>query len=279
MDNSFASLIQPANSVLILLPSKPYFDQVAAGLALFLSLRDKKESQIHCPSPMTVEFNRLIGVNKISDELGNKNLVIKFVNYKAEDIERVSADVAAGELQLTVIPKSGFASPKREQVEFSFSGVSSDTVILVGGANESHFPQLVSKELDGAKIIHVGTRALSLSSQKQVFSFARPSSTVSEVVAGLIKEGGFGMDADIATNLVMGIEEGSQKFSSQEVTAATFETVADLLRSGGKRIPPRLSREEFPTGSIPGEEVGPQKKSDAPKDWLEPKIFKGTSIS
>ena len=78
MENSFTSLIDAAASIVILLPTKPTFDQTAAGLALYLTLRDQKETSIVCPMPITVGFNRLIGVNKVVNELGNKNLTIKF---------------------------------------------------------------------------------------------------------------------------------------------------------------------------------------------------------
>src|SRR3989304_7803894 len=150
MENSFASLIDSAKSVLVLMPSKPYFDQVAAALSFYLAIKDKKEAAIVCPSPMIVEFNRLVGVNKISTEAGNKNLVMRFAGYKASDIEKVSYDVENGEFRLTVVPKTGFVSPKKEQIELSYSGISADTIILVGGANESHFPALSAKDLGQA---------------------------------------------------------------------------------------------------------------------------------
>lgn len=283
MENSLSSIIQSANSILILLPLKPYFDQVAAALALYLSLREKKQTSISCPTPMIVEVNRLVGVNKITSELGNKNLSMKFVGYKANDIERVSYDIENGEFKLTVIPKPGLPSPKKEQVELSYSGVSADMVILVGGANDSHFPALSSKDLLGAKLVHIGTRILSLPGDKSVLSFAKPSSSISEVVTTLINENGLLLDSDIATNLVMGIEEGSNHFSNPEVTAATFEIFANLLKAGGQRTssqktqkgffpPDNFSQEDFRTEKI-------ETKEEAPKDWLEPKIFKGTSIS
>jgi len=66
-------------------------------------------------------------------------------------------------------------------------------------------------------------------------SFAKPGATISEIVANLIKENGLTMDADSATNLVMGIEDGSANFTSSEVNPETFETFAFLLRSGGQR--------------------------------------------
>ena len=44
-------------------------------------------------------------------------------------------------------------------------------------------------------------------------SFAKPGATTSEMVANFIKENGMSIDPDIATNLVMGIEEGSANFT------------------------------------------------------------------
>src|SRR5689334_79210 len=99
MDNTLSQLIDSSSSVLIILPTKPYFDQVAAGLSLYLALRDKKDATITCPSPMTVGFNRLIGVQKIVSEIGNKNLTIKFAGYDATNIEKVSYDIENGEFK------------------------------------------------------------------------------------------------------------------------------------------------------------------------------------
>ena len=279
-ENSFGSIIESSRSILILLPTKPYFDQVAAGLALYLVLRETKDTTITSPSPMLVEFNRLVGVNKVTSELGNKNLSIRFAEYKANDIEKVSYDIENGEFRLTVIPKPGLASPKKEQVVFDYSGMSADTVILIGGANETHFPALSSKDLAGAKLVHLGVRALSLGPGKEVLSFANPASSVAELVATLISQSGLRLDADTATNLLMGIEEGSRDFKGPDVRPETFEVVAHLLRAGGQRIPQeRIEKAPFPPNPLSGQVAEAEKKEEAPKDWLEPKIYKGTSIS
>ncbi len=249
---------------------------------------------------MMVGFNRIIGVNRITSELGNKNLTIKFKGYDAGNIEKVSYDIVNGEFNLTVVPKAGFKSPQKEQMDLSFSGISADLVILIGGANDSHFPILESPELSGAKIAHVGNRVLS--SDRDVMSFAKPGATTSELVANLIKENGMSMDPDIATNLLMGIEEGSANFSSSEVTPDTFETFAYLLRSGGNRQPKtKLSPMGFPPGAIPTQPFDRPIKTNPrpinpepvieqvenkegvvenpPDDWLQPKVFKSSSIS
>lgn len=253
MENSFRSLIDQAKSILILLPTKPFFDQVAAALSLYLSLRDEKDIQVSSPTSMTVEFNRLIGVNRISQEMGNKNMVIRFVDYPASDIERVSYDIEDGQFRLSVIPKTRLSPPSKEQVQLSYSGVSSDTVIIIGGANESHFPALSLKELTSAKIIHIGIRDISLSSGKGYISFSRPASSVSEVIAGLIKESGMSINQDIATNLLMGIEEASNNYTDPNVGAETFAIVSELMQAGGKRISSQgvAQRQNYPAGAIP----------------------------
>lgn len=298
MENSFLSLIDSAASILVLLPTKPYFDQVAGALALYLSLHDTKQVSISCPTPMMVGFNRLIGVNKISSEIGNKNLVISFKNYDPANIEKVSYDIENNEFKLTVSPKTGFSAPQKEELSLDYSGVSADLIILVGGANDSHFPILENPELASAKIAHIGTRALS--SSREVMSFAKPASATSELVANLIKDNSLSLDADTATNLVMGIEEGSEHFVSSEVTPDTFETFAYLLRNGGQRQPRvKLSPASFPAGSIPtqpfnqpvqnSQVINETENNDAentqeqeqainpPDDWLQPKVIKGAT--
>lgn len=239
MENSFASLISSANEILILLPSKPFMDQVAAGLSLYLSLSESgKQVSISCPAPMVTEYSRLIGVDKVTSDLGSKNLVINLINYDANGVDKVSYDIENGQFKLTVAPKTGFKSPTKEQIDISYSGASGDLVILIGGANDSHFPALSKEEFKLSKLVHIGTRLLEiLNNDLEVLSFAKPASSTSELVGSLIKESGFAVSEDIATNLLAGIEEQSKNFQSSEVTADTFEIFAELLKLGGRRMP------------------------------------------
>lgn len=255
MENSFRSIVDQSKSILVLVPTQPYFDQVAAALALYLSLRKDKDIQVFSPTPTTVEFNRIIGVNKVTQELGNKNLVIRFTDYKADDIERVSYDIENSQFRLTVIPRQRISPPTQEQVELSYSGVSSDTIIMIGGTNESHFPAITSKELTKANIVHIGTKDLSLSSNKAYISFSKPASSVSEVVADLLKESSLAIDEDVATNLIMGIENASNNLTLSDVTANTFSIISELMKYGGKRTvsQPAAKAADFPQGAIPGQ--------------------------
>ena len=292
MNDSFKNIIESSKGLLVLLPTNPSFDEVSAGLSLYLSLMGEKEVAITSPSPMLVEFNRLVGVNKISKEVGNKNLVIKFAGYQAKNIEKVSYDIEDGEFKLTVVPKTGLPSPQQDQINISFSGVAGDTVILIGGVDERSFPVLGDKDLAQTKLVHIGLSPVRLT--RNALSFDRPASSVSEVVGDLIKQSGLVFDPDIATNLLMGIEDGSQNFTSGSVSAETFAMMAELMKSGGRRIinTEAIRPENFPMGSIPtmkdfefennaGEVEAKEDiaEEDAPTSWLEPKIFKGTSVS
>jgi nanoRNase/pAp phosphatase (c-di-AMP/oligoRNAs hydrolase) len=279
MNDPFNSIIESSQSILIFLPTKSDFDHVAASLALYLSLRAKKNTAITCPSQMLVEFNNLVGVDKITTEPGNKNLVIKFVDYNTNNVEKVSYDIKGGEFYLTVAPKEGFEPPKENQVHLSYSGGQADTIILVGGENQEQFSPIISKNIDPSKIIHIGTKDIAFPPDKKPVSLSKPTSSLSELVATLIKDNDLKLDADIATNLLMGITEKARDLKDTELTAETFQTIADLMRAGGQRSrSTQIGRKTYPLGSIPGQ-VQSIKSPKPPKDWLGPKIYKGTTIN
>ncbi|MCS7092595.1 MAG: hypothetical protein NZM26_04555 [Patescibacteria group bacterium] len=316
MENSFAKLISQAKSILILLPLRPNYDQVAAGLALYLSLSEGKNVNISCPTPMLVDVNMLVGVNKITQEVGNKNLIIKFKNYKPTDVERVIYDVEDSQFRLVVTPIPQVAPPSKDQVDLTYAGISADCVILIGGDSDSNFPDVASQDFAGTNLIHIGIKDISLTGGRQVISLAQPKSSVSEVVALIIKESDLKIDADIATNLLAGIENATNSFSGESLSGETFVLVGELMQRGGKRLPknPQISQPLSRTNSgfpsrfsqMPFPKTNPfaqfpftsssmefpqaesmQTKEDelqddlepAPTDWFKPKIYKGTSTN
>ncbi len=241
MEKSFKSIIEASRSILVLLADEPNFDQVAAALSLYLAIEGKKDVVISCPSQMRVEYNRLVGVDKITQEIGSKNMVIRFVDYPADQIERVSYDIENQEFRLTIIPKPNFEAPQKDQIVLGYSGVSADTTILVGGEEAGQFPALNTGELLETKIVHVGINDIVPPEGKNIISLSRPSSSVSEIVADYIKELEGGFHPDIATNLLSGIHEGSKNFTKKEVNTSTFKIAAELMAAGGKYT----KKEEF----------------------------------
>lgn len=254
MDEQFRQLVDNSKSILVLLPTRPFFDQVAAGLALFLALRNDKDVQIVAPNPMTVDFNRIIGINKITQELGNKNLVIRFLDYKPDDIERIKYDLDQGQMFLTIIPKPSVKAPAKDQVQMSYAGIAADTVFLIGGANDSHFPALTNNDLASAKLIHIGTKDIQLSGGKHPISLSRPASSISELIFHILIHNEFEIDQDVASNLLMGIEAGTNNFSDSSANADTFAAISELMKKGARRFAAHapITADNFPPGSIPG---------------------------
>lgn len=277
METTFKSVVEKATSILVLLPKDPHLDQVASGLSLYLALKDKKNVTVTCPTPMIVEFNRLVGVNKITSESENKNLEITFNDYKADDVERVSWDIEGSNFKLIVIPNPGVLAPKKEQIQLSYSGFSADTIVLVGGGRKEDYPMLLKKDTQALNLVHIGNRIPEIPG---ILSFAKPASSLAELVYYLIKEAEISVNEDIASNLLAGIEFGSNHFRAEGVTADTFSAFADLMKLGGKRF---IQAPQQPKGfqkNVPQQpQVQGQQKPDAPKDWLEPKIYKGTTIT
>ncbi len=317
MEQSFKSVIEASNSLLILLPKEPNFDQVAAGLSLYLALESKKDAVISCPTQMRVLFNRLVGVDRISDEIGSKNLVLSFLDYPAENIERVNYDVENEQFKLTVIPKSQMEPPKKDQVHASYSGVSADTVILIGGDRPESFPPLLTDELAQAKLVHIGINDMNAPAGRNIISLSRPASSISEVIGDYLKAFEGSINADIASNLLSGIHEGSNNFNSKEVGANTFKLSGELMALGGKytkkeefrpagiqMMPgmPMMPGQPMPAGPLPMpmplravkgaaklDDQNPEEETsevpqgevvNPPTSWLKnPKIYKGTSVS
>ncbi|CAN5313774.1 hypothetical protein BH10PAT1_BH10PAT1_1270 [soil metagenome] len=275
MNDSFKSITSSAKSLLILLPTDPNFDQVATATALYLAMsgQEGKEVNVYCPTPMIVEFNRLVGVNKIKNEIGNKNLAISFSNYNPQGIEKVSWDIDDGEFKLTIVPKVNVTPPNQDQVIIGYSGVAADMVILIGGTDENSFPVLKTEELATVALVHIGTSQLNLAG-KTISSLATTSSSISEIAANIIKQSQYKLDADVATDILMGIEETTKEFTTNSVTADTFALVAELMRAGGRRLSQgQVMASDFPQGAIPGQ------PTEVPSSWTEPKIFKGTSVN
>lgn len=251
-----------SNRIAILLPATPSFDSVASALALKLSLElSNKQVSIHCQSPMTVDLNRLVGINTISGSVGDRNLVITFPG-QTDLVDKVSYNMDTGELQLVVVPKpDSIIDPSKLKI---VSGAAvSDLNILMDVTDLS--------ELSGTE---------SLVNQKLVYfnhSLDSNASSLSEITSELIKSQNLPTNSDIATNLMQGLTKATNGFTSSKVSKNTFETAVWLMDNGA-RHQDEISATSFPAGSIPTSSETPAVTNPDP-DWYEPKIYRGTTVS
>lgn len=306
-ENLFASLkktLPLAQSVFISLPANPKFDQTAASLALFLSLKKSGKSvNLVCPTEMKVGFSDLVGIDKIKTKPQGRNLVISFA-YLEDSIEKVSYNIEGNKFNLVVQPKAGFSPLSSDKVEYSYSGVDADLIFTLGvrdlndlGGFYRQSKSLFEKE----KIVDIdlAPKTNHFAQQEVILS----ASSFSEIVTRLVSILNLPADQDVGTNLLLGMKKATGSFSSPKVTALTFEAAAFCLRVGahwaqaqkigGKSVgaplrpmPTRVSAAKkpqdkpeeapFPTDESDNKWPDTADKKPSP-DWLEPKVYKGST--
>jgi hypothetical protein len=245
------SLIENAQTILIIYPPAASHDQKAVAASLFLSLmRFQKNVRLVTPQPLKSGEEQPTGIENTQTDIGNQNLSISF-NYTPEQVDKVSYHIGegTGKFYLTIKPKAGYPPLDANNVEFSYTGASADLVILVGVNELESLDQLYFGYEDlyrDVTIISINNYATSFGTVKLDTGDA---STTSEVMAKLIPTLGLPLDSDTATNLLHGIESGTQNLSALTVSADTFETVAQLLRAGARRSFKRNGQEPKATPS------------------------------
>ncbi|MBI4059016.1 hypothetical protein HY404_02120 [Candidatus Microgenomates bacterium] len=266
---NFQDAIAQGKNFLILLPKEPDFDTVAAGLSLFLSLNKYgKQTTISCSSPMLVEFNRLVGVDKITTELGSSNLTISLAGYPATNIEKVSYDIDHGEFRLTIVPKADLASPTPEQVRSQMGGMNADVVILVGIINEVQLDQQILEDLNSvSQFITVQATPAFARRGRVIELIDRQTSSICEIMAINILNNNLPLDEDMAANLLMGIVGATANFTSNRVRPETFEVAGKLMRMKGHI-----------KGGVINEQQVATAEENPPEEWLGPKVYKGTAL-
>ncbi len=305
--------LETASKILVVLPQKPVFDQVAAALSLSLSLQEiGRNASVVCPTPMTVEFNRLVGVNKISSQVQGTDLIIS-LNYPADQIEKVSYNDDGNQPNIVIQPKAGASSLTEALARYSYAGAGADLIVALG------VKDLAGLDLSGLDT--AGSFLINLDIDPGNSQFGQlnivdyDSASWSEVVLGVIQGLNLPFSVDTAQNLLSGIWRQTRGLTNNLVGADTYEAVAACLRNGAQKP---ISEAERPAGQPPRENVfapktkfeprpfpagaeetsrplgnqrptedkkAPETKKDEkgspkpPADWFEPKIFRGNNFS
>lgn len=245
-------------SIFVILPQRLNQDKVAAGLSLFLSLKKAgKQASVFCSKPITVEFSSLVGVDKIKNQLEGKNLVISFT-YVEDSIEKVSYNIEDDKFNLMIQPKEGYPALSTDKIQYSYLGSNADLFLTIGASSLEDLGEIYFKNKNAFDQGRTATFDLT---DFQAASY-------SEVVTNLLARLKLPVDADIASNLLAGMEGATASFSSPKTGPATFEAAAFCLRAGGQRSKAKVQLKPM------SQEVSAQKPSP---DWLEPKIYKGNT--
>ncbi|MFH0863503.1 MAG: DHH family phosphoesterase [Candidatus Gottesmanbacteria bacterium] len=266
-NNEIQTLLTGAKEILIVTHENPNQDSLGASLALYLSLKAaNKNVTIACPTPSTVEFTNLVGIDKLSQVLGGRNFIIS-LDYTEGSIDKVSYNIEGNKFNLVIEPRPGAPAFTPEKVHYSSSAASPDVIFVIDCAN---LQQLGKFYQDGQELYSKSV-TINIDYHPNNTNFGKINlinpnmSSTSEIVTLFIQSLGLPFNEDMATNLLNGIEMATNKFMLETTSAEAFEAAAICLKAGGKRI--TTKKQDYLS-------------QETPADWLQPKIFnskKGTT--
>lgn len=227
-----------ASSILVLLGKDPKSDHVltAAALAQVLVAMGKSV-ELGCPDELALTDVGVVGELECRQKLGNQNLSISF-DYDETTVDKVSYHIDEDQRKffLIVKPQKGYAPLTTESVTFDYTGADADLIFLVGVHQFDALEHLYEGYEDlfsHATVITLHTFEPQIGNLKLNLS---GTSSMSESAAQFLLQLNPALPADAATNLLTGIEQGTDHFQSLTATAMTFETVAELMKVGARRI-------------------------------------------
>jgi hypothetical protein len=252
---AFRSLFEPVKQIAILLGKGALYDHVASALALKLSLEElDKQVNVLSPDQMTVEFNRLVGIESVGSNFGSKNVVVSFPG-QSEYVDKVSYNIDKGELQLIITPKPGTPGVDPHKVKFISSAASADLVIIIGAKQLTDLGELYLKSRDFLD----AASPLWIHEEMDI-----ESACVSETIIRLIELAKMPVSQDCASNLLAGLAKGTGEFKSPRVTEQTFTAAAFVVKNGAK------SHQVYaPDVEVPG---------SLPSDWGQ-SVYQGNTLS
>ncbi|MCX6724689.1 MAG: hypothetical protein NTV20_01145 [Candidatus Shapirobacteria bacterium] len=272
--------LSTAHNLMIVLPMSLNQDKVASALALYLSLRKtNRQVNIVCSRPMIVEYSSLVGVDKIKNKLGGRNLVVSF-DYLEESIEKVSYNIENNKFNLVVQPKEGYPPLSTEKIQYSYFGEQADMIFIIGASSLEDLGEIYS---DHKTFFQEGnTVNVNISQASKPFAkinlINSQMASFGEFITFFLSTLKMPVDEDIASNLLLGIEKATDNFSLLESTPMTYEAVAFCLRAGGRKplreFPEEKKFEEKKKIEEKIEEKQEVKVKPSP-DWYKPKIYKG----
>lgn len=305
MDTTYSKLsdlLSQSKSIAVITAKDPNLDQMGAALALYLSLSGdaNRNVSIATPEEPLVEVSELVGIDKVKTSLGGTigDLVVSFP-YKEGEIDKVSYTLEGDSLNIVVKAGELGLSFNEKDVKFTRPSSAPDLLFIVGAPRVSDLGKLFDPlQLKDTKVVNIDNSPENQGYGDIVMVSSRLSS-VSEQIANLIFNLGFKMDVDTAQNLMWGILYATENFQNPRTSTLAFEMAAELMKMGAVRQPHQSLRTAFtrssqaPQGELQEQfnkvqniqsspvkqasEANKPSSTEAPDDWLAPKIYKGST--
>ncbi len=235
-----------SEDILIALPSQPSVDQLAAGLALYLSLeQNQKRVNIVSEGTIKVAHTDLYGVGQIQNNFPQNSGgsfvvtlggVVDPETKKPTALKELTWDPEGSDLKLVfhTLPGKRF---EPTHVTPSYLGGSYPLIFVIGASRLEDLGAIYSenaKSFEDAYLVNIDNKTSNHDFGKTIL-VDPTAACVSEMLALILSDLNLSFEGDIATNLLSGIYEATASLQDQKVTADTFIAVAEAVRRGGVR--------------------------------------------
>lgn len=294
-------LLSKNNHVGVVVAKNPTIDHMAAGLSLYLAMRQMgKSAVIASPTQPTVEISSLVGIDKVKQNLGSDggDLTVSFP-YRDGEIEKVSYTLENDYLNIVVkAGERGLTFQEREILFKRGGGKAPQLLFFVGVPRLSELGNLFNPDaLKDTTIVNIDNKPDNQGFGDVVVVSPRFSS-VSEQIAQLLisLDREMQIDIDIAQNLLSGIAFATNDFQDPKTSPVAFEVAGKLMQKGAvrKRVHDQRRDNTFFPQQRPHQpqfqppqqthqpqqqpQQRPQPQRQAPPDWLTPKVYKGSTV-
>jgi hypothetical protein len=243
MDNQahpkIKDLLSRHTNVGVMLSKNPEVDHAAAGLSLYLALRQiGKNVVVVSPTQPTVEISNLVGIDKVKNTLGadGNDLTVAFP-YKEGEIEKVSYTLENGFLNIVVKASDKGLTFKENEIQFKRGGGKVPALMFfVGVPRLTDLGNLFNPDaFKDTTIVNIDNKPDN-QGFGDVILVSPKFSSVSEQVAHLLSQiETIEIDQDIAQNLMSGIAQATNDFQDPKTSYLAFEMAGILMRKGAIR--------------------------------------------
>lgn len=249
----FLQKLDQSSETLIVFAAQASLDQAALAVTLYLALQARqKKPTLLCLGETLVGHSPLVGINQAVHHLPTTGLIMSLDNSQGQ-IGNISCDNSADNTQLRIYVRAttGHQVPTAQSVLFTPLVATFQQIIVIGEITLQELALVGLSSLDENKIMFIApTRILGQSG-----FFDLENQSYAAWGAKLLRQGAWQIDVDMATNLLMGIDEETNNFTANDIEAEVFELTAWLLRCGGKRylneVKNRQKNRSVPIEAIP----------------------------
>lgn len=241
MDNNLFGRIKEAldanSNIGVIVAPNPSFDEMAAGLGLYLALKQMgKNTSIVCATDVTVGNSSLVGIDKVQKSFGGSNgdFVVSFPNRDGE-IGKVRYTTDNGKLNIILEPGPNGINFGQSDITYqqAGTGVAPSLVICLGVAN---LQEAGLSQGQGTKIINIDNKPDN-TKFGDIIHVDTKFSSVSEEVADFLTllEPQIELDVDTSQNLLSGILSATNDFENGHGSYLAFEMTGILMKKGAVR--------------------------------------------